>query len=157
MSGAVIRPLNTGDLVRVLDIESCSYSHPWSEGVFLDCFRSDYRLWACEKDGQLAGYAIVAYLFDEAHLLNLCVAGSFRRSGMARLLLRHLITEAIRDGMVQTLLEVRVSNAGAAALYESEGFRVIGQRPGYYPDGKGREDATVMALNHEQGDLPPRA
>jgi len=144
---AAIRPLEPADLPGVLDIELCSYSHPWSEAVFRDCFRPDYRLWGYVSGGDLGGYAVVAYLFDEAHLLNLCVAPGFRRQGAGRYLLRHLIAQAAHDGMKQTLLEVRVSNPGAMALYASEGFRVIGQRPDYYPAVKGREDASVMALD----------
>lgn len=144
---AAIRPLEPADLAEVLDIELCSYSHPWSEAVFRDCFRPDYRLWGYVSGGDLGGYAVVAYLFDEAHLLNLCVAPGFRRQGVGRYLLRHLIAQAAHDGMTKTILEVRVSNPGAMALYASEGFRVIGQRPDYYPAVKGREDASVMALD----------
>ncbi|MGM0769646.1 MAG: ribosomal protein S18-alanine N-acetyltransferase [Pseudomonadota bacterium] len=141
-----IEPLVPADLPEVLEIERGSYSHPWSETVFRDCFRPEYRLWAVRHGGNLEGYAVVAYLYDEAHLLNLCVAPGCRRAGAGRQLLRHLIARATHEGMKQTILEVRVSNHGAVALYESEGFRVIGQRPAYYPAVKGREDAAVMAL-----------
>lgn len=146
-SDCTIDPLAPGDLPEVMEIERCSYSHPWSEAVFLDCFRPDYRLWAFRHGGSLGGYAVVAYLYDEAHLLNLCVAKARRGEGAGRQLLRHLVARATHDGMQQTILEVRVSNSSAVALYESEGFRVIGQRPGYYPAANGREDAIVMALD----------
>ena len=39
-------------------------------------------------------------------------------------------------------LEVRVSNAGAIALYERYGFRGVGTRPRYYADNG--EDAIIM-------------
>lgn len=143
----IIRALEPEDLPEVLEIERCSYSHPWSEAVFRDCFRADYRLWGYLREGSLGGYAVVAYLFDEAHLLNLCVAPGFRREGVGRQLLRQLAAQAADDGMTQTILEVRVSNLGAVALYESAGFRIIGNRPDYYPAVKGREDAIVMALD----------
>lgn len=142
-----IRSLGEDDLPEVLDIECQGYSFPWSESVFRGCFRPDYRLWALEKWGRLTGYAVVAYMAGDAHLLNLCVATSDRRSGAGRYLLRHLVVESARDGMSQVLLEVRDSNAGAMDLYASEGFSVIGRRPGYYPGGPEREDALVMALS----------
>lgn len=142
-----IRGLCEEDLPDVLEIERRGYSFPWSEAVFRDCFRSDYRLWGIEVSGSLAGYAVVAYMFDEAHLLNICISRQQRRSGLARQLLRHLVREAVRDGMAQVLLEVRASNESAAGLYRSEGFEDIGRRPGYYPSSSGREDALVLSIS----------
>jgi ribosomal-protein-alanine N-acetyltransferase len=53
-------------------------------------------------------------------------------------------------------LEVRPSNPNAIALYASEGFLKIGQRPRYYPAKDGREDAIVMALELvAPGSAPP--
>ncbi|WP_148861763.1 ribosomal protein S18-alanine N-acetyltransferase [Marinobacter fonticola] len=146
-----IRPLELADLGDVLEIERTGYSHPWSEGVFRDCFRPDYRLWALTGFERLRGYAIVAHLFDEAHLLNLCVAEHSRRSGAGRMLLRFLIKTVFDEGMDRLILEVRRSNAPAIALYESEGFSVIGERPGYYPGTIEREDALVFAVESMKG------
>ena len=42
---------------------------------------------------------------------------------------------------------MRVSNAAAITLYESEGFAAVGRRDSYYPpyaDSTFREDALVM-------------
>ncbi|NMT63987.1 ribosomal-protein-alanine N-acetyltransferase [Marinobacter orientalis] len=141
-----IRELCQNDLPEVLDIERQGYSFPWNESIFRGCFRPDYRLWALEVGDRLSGYAVVAYMADEAHLLNLCVATGQRRLGAGRCLLRHLVAESAQDGMSQVLLEVRDSNTRAMDLYASEGFSVIGRRPGYYPGGTEREDALVMAL-----------
>ena len=141
-----IRPLQLADLPRVMELERLGYPNPWTEAVFQDCFRADYRAWALELDGVLLGYAVVAYLFDEAHLLNICVAPSARGTGAGRRLLRHCIAASLHDSMQTLLLEVRRSNQAAANLYETEGFKVIGVRKGYYPDGNGREDALVMSL-----------
>jgi ribosomal-protein-alanine N-acetyltransferase len=141
-----IRVLHQEDLPEVLNIEAQGYSFPWSESVFLGCFRPDYRLWALSWGQRLSGYAVVAYMVGEAHLLNLCVAPAKQGSGGGRRLLRHLVLEAARDGMSQVLLEVRASNRAAIDLYAAEGFDVIGRRKGYYPAGREREDALVMAL-----------
>lgn len=145
--GPRVRPLNEADLPTVLDIERTGYSFPWTESVFRDCFRPNYRLWGLFVSGELVGYAVVAYMVDEAHLLNICVYRPNRRSGLARYLLRHLVREATLDGMAQLVLEVRVSNQAAADLYFTEGFTEIGRRPGYYPNSSGREDARVLSLS----------
>lgn len=141
-----IRPLAAEDLPEMLDIERQGYSHPWTEGVFLDCFKSSYRLWGASLGSSLVGYAIVSYVLDEVQLLNLCVRPGVRSRGAGRRLLRHLVAEAIRESMNQVLLEVRLTNRVACKLYRSEGFEEIGRRPGYYPAPSGREDARVMSL-----------
>lgn len=144
LSDLQLRPLIEEDLPSVLDIERQGYSHPWTEAVFLDCFKDSYRLWAASHGDQLAGYAVVAYMAGEAHLLNLCVHPLARGQGVGGYLLKHLLATAAHEGMSQLLLEVRASNRPAIDLYRREGFREIGQRPGYYPAPDGREDALVM-------------
>lgn len=140
-----VRALSEADLPQVLELERLGYSHPWSEGVFRDCFKETYRLWAMVRDEDVVGYAVVNYMLDEAHLLNICIHPGLRGKGAGRQLLRHALAGSLRDHMVQMILEVRDSNKAARALYMSEGFEEIGCRPGYYPDPGGREDARVMA------------
>ena len=142
----IVRPLVPEDVPDVLDIERQGYSHPWSESVFLDCFKDNYRLWGAYHGGKLTAYAVVAYMVDEAHLLNICVHPRARGEGVGRYLLRHVLATAAHEGMAQLLLEVRDSNHAAIALYQNEGFHEIGQRPGYYPSASGREDARVLML-----------
>lgn len=144
--GRIIRPLAPSDIEAVLAIELTGYSHPWSETVFRDCFRPDHRLWGLVQDHELKGYAVVAHLFDEAHLLNLCVGRSWHGQGGGRQLLRHLIAESFHERMCRVLLEVRRSNTAAIGLYQSEGFVRIGERPGYYPGSPEPEDALVFSL-----------
>lgn len=141
-----VRPLTTEHVPELLEIERQSYSYPWSEGVFVDCFKSDYHVWGAYLGGVLVGYAAVLNVLDEVHLLNLCIHPRRRSGGAGRRLLRHLIAEATREGMNQVLLEVRLSNSPASKLYKSEGFEEIGRRPKYYPTATGREDARVMSL-----------
>lgn len=141
-----LRALTEEDLPAILDIERQGYAQPWGEGVFRDTFRSGYTVLGLQQSGRLEGYGVLASLYDEAHLLNLCVRPASRGQGFARQLLRALLKGAAVQGLQRVVLEVRVSNRGARRLYLSEGFEVVGERPGYYPDGGGREDALVMAL-----------
>jgi ribosomal-protein-alanine N-acetyltransferase len=132
-----------GDLPAVAAVERASYAFPWSEGIFRDCLRVGYLCRVAEVDGTIAGYGIVAMGADEAHLLNLCVRAELRGRGLGRRLL--LLVERARDsGAEAVFLEVRPSNPGAIALYESEGFVRIGLRKGYYQAMNGREDALVL-------------
>ncbi|QSP96498.1 ribosomal protein S18-alanine N-acetyltransferase [Marinobacter salinisoli] len=138
--------MQEADLPDVLEIERQGHAFPWTETIFLDSFRGNYRLWTGWHGERLVGFAVVAYLFDEAHLLNLCVSPELHGQGIGRKLLRYLLGEAALDHIWRVILEVRVSNESAFHLYRSEGFRQIGTRPEYYPAADGREDARVMAL-----------
>jgi ribosomal-protein-alanine N-acetyltransferase len=146
----LVRPLAPGDVPAMLDIERQGYSHPWSESVFLDCFKDNYRLWGACQGGVLVGYAVVTYMVDEAHLLNICVHPRARGEGVGRYLLKHVLATAAHEGMSRLLLEVRVNNQAAIALYLNEGFGEIGRRPGYYPAANGREDARVLMLGLDE-------
>ena len=56
---------------------------PSGRNHFLDCFKPNYRLWAAERGDELIGYAVVAYMADEAHLLNICVSPRVRGQGVS--------------------------------------------------------------------------
>ena len=143
----VIRPLRHTDLSEVMAIELASYDFPWTQPIFMDCLRAGYQCYALTLDEQLEAYAIISSALDEAHILNLCVAPSARGQGLAELLLDHALIEAELRGVDRCFLEVRPSNKPARRLYQKMGFRIIGRRPGYYPDVGGREDAWVMLVH----------
>jgi len=94
----------------------------------------------------VVGYAVMMSVLDEAHLLNISIAGERQGQGLGRALLNHLIDTARRYGATMMFLEVRPSNKNAIALYESIGFNEFSIRKGYYPAHNGREDAILMGL-----------
>jgi len=153
---AVIRPeieirrMARSDLATVFAIEQASYPFPWTRGILADCLRVGYHCRVLTVDREIASYAIVTQAMEEAHLLNLCVAETYRRQGFARTMLSHLIDEVSLDGITRMFLEVRPSNPAAVELYRSSGFRKIGRRPGYYPAEDGREDALVMVCHLDE-------
>jgi ribosomal-protein-alanine N-acetyltransferase len=145
----------SGDLPAVAAVERASYAFPWSEGIFRDCLRVGYLCRVAEVDGAIAGYGILATGADEAHLLNLCVRADLRGRGLGRRMLLLLVERARESGAEAVFLEVRPSNPGAIALYQSEGFVRVGLRKGYYQAVGGREDALVLKRDL-LADRPPR-
>jgi ribosomal-protein-alanine N-acetyltransferase len=136
--------MTAGDLDAVMAIEESIYAHPWTRGNFSDSLTAGYHCWIVECGRDIAGYSVVAIAAEEAHLLNLSIAGPFQRQGLGRELLS-FVQKLARDYAARSiLLEVRPSNAPALALYAAAGFAEIGVRKGYYPDGEGREDAVVL-------------
>ena len=100
-----------------------------------------------DEHSAIIGYSLMSMAVDEAHVLNLCVEPPSRGLGLGRRLLQHMITLARASNATIVLLEVRKSNKLAIQLYESEGFKRLGLRKGYYPAHGGREDALVLGYD----------
>ena len=141
-----LAPMREADLAEVIAVESAIYTHPWTRGNFADSIRAGYACRTWRLDGELAGYFVLMAAAEEAHLLNLSVAGAHQRSGHGRTLLAEAIALARSLGARNLFLEVRPSNSAAQALYLRQGFRKVAVRRGYYPARAGREDALVLTL-----------
>ncbi len=154
MAVAVLPPrsfhrMKVRDLPEILQIEQSAYRQCWTEQIFRDCLKVGYDGWVLMEGREIVGYGIVALAVGEAHLLNLCVSPPHQGRGFGRALLDYLIDWSIQCGAGVMFLEVRVSNTRAQSLYRSCGFRLIGERPGYYPAEPPliREDAWVFRLD----------
>jgi len=139
------RRLRLRDLNAIEEIERSSYPTPWSRSMFAGELAkpSSICLGAVDTDqNELVGYLIISRYVDAWHVMNVAVAPERKRQGIASALLQRLLELTKDDQLRGYTLEVRVSNAGAIALYERFGFRQKGLRRGYYTDN--REDAMIM-------------
>jgi len=134
---------------QVLAIEQQVAAFPWTRGHFVDCLKAGYSGWVLLQGTQIAGFAVLMMVVDEAHLLNIGIDESFQRRGLGSQLLTQVVERARQAGGLSLLLEVRPSNAKALALYRRFGFAEIGRRKGYYPAHLGREDALVLRRSLE--------
>lgn len=140
-----VRRMLDSDLDGVAEIEKSVYEFPWSRVNFGDALNAGYDGWVFERQASLFGYAILMWLPDEVHLLNVSVASTAQGQGLGRAMLRWLMANASGRGASAMMLEVRPSNGVARKLYDSLGFRQIGVRRRYYPAANStREDALVM-------------
>jgi ribosomal-protein-alanine N-acetyltransferase len=137
-----IRRLIYADLPHVIAIERRSFPTPWSLAMFvLELSKASGICLAALEGDELVGYCVCSRYDTVWHLMNIAVDPDHRRDRIAAALLTRLFEEADRPGEQYTL-EVRPSNAGAIALYESFDFKRAGLRKGYYHDNK--EDALIM-------------
>jgi ribosomal-protein-alanine N-acetyltransferase len=136
------------DLAQVAQIEARIFPFPWTYGNFADSLAAGYDGWVFESSeapAALLGYAILMWLPDEVHLLNLSVDAPVQGRGLGATMLDWLMRDAGERGACSMLLEVRPSNTPALRLYERKGFHRVGLRRRYYPSyGGSREDAIVM-------------
>ncbi|EHK67624.1 ribosomal-protein-alanine acetyltransferase [Achromobacter arsenitoxydans SY8] len=139
------QPLTQADLDEVVALEAHVQSFPWTRRNFSDALEAGYGAWTLRRDGKLAGFCIVMFAPDVAHLLVIAVARHLHRQGLGGVLLEWCERQARERGLEGLLLEVRPSNASAISFYKRHGYLQIGLRRGYYPAEKGgREDAIVM-------------
>jgi ribosomal-protein-alanine N-acetyltransferase len=89
----------------------------------------------------VAGFGIMKYGDEHAHLVLLAVRTDVRRRGVARRLVDWLVKSAAIAGVATIHVELRAGNAGAYALYRTLGFEETLRLPGYYA---GRETAIRM-------------
>ncbi|MCC8193179.1 MAG: ribosomal protein S18-alanine N-acetyltransferase [Deltaproteobacteria bacterium] len=143
-SDLVYRRLTEEDLPDVAVLEAVCFPTPWNEDQYRAVLRQGgCALFGALRGGALAGYIAVSMLPDDAmEIYNIAVAPAFRRLGIGKKLLRLSMEAAFRNGAEQAVLEVRISNDPALALYRSLGFVQAGVRKGYYHDTG--EDALVF-------------
>lgn len=139
-------PMRIADVDDVWALEQRVFPHPWSRANFTDSLASGYDAWVLrDAAGALAGYFLLMYAVDEAHLLDIAVAVERQGSGLGRYLMDKVCACARGLGVDSVLLEVRPSNERALDVYRRYGFAEIGRRRAYYPAHEGRrEDAIVM-------------
>ncbi len=87
----------------------------------------------------VAGFAIMKYGDDTAHIVLFAVDAAYRRSGIGSALMAWLETTARTAGIHTIALEARSGNVEARAFYGQLGFNEIGVRVSYY---RGVEDAV---------------
>ena len=135
------------DLQIVAAIETRIQRAPWSAAHFQAELDKPYShvllLTDDETDSQILGYLAYWLLEGRCHLLTLGLDHPFRGLGLAKEMVRHVISEAIRESAKEVVLEVRKSNVPAIQLYQSAGFSITHVREKYYSDG---EDAYFMKL-----------
>ena len=135
----------TDDLSAVADLQRATFTNAWgADAIRWELEHTDVaRLYVLQAPGgALVAYCACWMVFDELHINSLAVDPAWRRRGVARRLLQHVLGEAAASGARSATLEVRRSNEAARALYEGLGFRVEGLRSGYYQEP--REDALVL-------------
>jgi len=137
-----VRRMDLADLPEALALDTECLPRPWSVGVWREELQSPHSMYfAIEEEGHIVAQVGLKLILDETHVMTIAVHPRHRRRGYARALTRAALDAVPQARAVH--LEVRPSNTAARALYESLGFDVTAQRPGYYGD----EDALLMTLN----------
>ena len=147
----MIRRMEKRDLLQVEAIETALFSDAWSEQGFEDTLNSPYVISLVaidEAEDTILGYIIMYVSFEEGEISNVAVAKSAQNRGIGSALMQAILEKGLEESVTRFILEVRVSNTPAIALYKKFGFTEIGIRRDFYE--KPREDALVMVREKEK-------
>ncbi|MSQ29583.1 MAG: ribosomal-protein-alanine N-acetyltransferase [Dehalococcoidia bacterium] len=98
---------------------------------------------------RIAGFMGVWYMQDQMHLVTIAVDPALQGRVIGTRLLLDCLDLARTAALPEVVLEVRVGNTRAQALYERFGFHRAGTLSGYYLDNN--EDAYVMLSGRLDG------
>ncbi len=134
------------DLPDVISIENLSFPNPWKMSTFIGEIANrdiSYPFMIVHQiTAKNLGYIIYWKLNEEVQISNFAVHPDCRGFGLGEAVLRQVLDELIKAGLLYVFLEVRPSNYSARSLYEKMGFSVFGVRKNYYHSPP--EDALVM-------------
>ncbi len=153
-----LRPLRNADFDRVLELERILFgAGAWTYGMLADELAGLGRWYVVAEPAgtdamrygagrrPVVGYAGLWFDGDVTQVMTIGVDPDHQRLGVGRELLQALVDRSRQLGASAMLLEVRVDNDPAIALYQRFGFRTIGVRKRYYqPEDK---DAYTMRLD----------
>lgn len=142
-----LRPMSINDVHQVAKLEEEIFHNgleTWTEGMFIEEFSHEDRLWWVAHDqGTIVGYAGAQLIGDDVQILDVGIIGTHRNQGLAKRLLARVTYDAMMLGAQTSSLEVNEANAPALALYERLGYETVGLRKNYYGTGK---NAVVMQV-----------
>jgi ribosomal-protein-alanine N-acetyltransferase len=141
-----VRLPQLGDIRALEHAERVCFEDPWPSQFFASELFAPGRFHRLLTDpaGDLVGYLFSAWQYLDLHILKIATIPRHRRSGLARRLMAMAEEHVVAMGGDSITLEVRTSNDPALALYDALGYRRVGCRRHYYPNG---EDAIVMSKN----------
>lgn len=105
------------------------------------------------RDAERAGFGIMKYGDEEAHLLLLAVRPGHAGQGVGRALVAWLEASARAAGILRVTLEARFDNTGARAFYARLGYAQTQLMPGYY-GGREASVRMVKGLGAEDAAAP---
>ena len=144
-SEVTIEDMKEEDVNKVSILEAEGIAHPWTLDELKDLVTNDKKVAVVARtnEGEVVGYCGASFVMDEAEVGNLCVAGKYRREGIAKKVMAGVFERLKKEGVKTLFLEVNRENMPALKLYEMLGFETYGSRKDYYGQG---QDALLLKI-----------
>lgn len=138
-----ISVMTSQDISQVFDLSCSCFSTPWSfKSWQQECINPAAITLIASMDEQVVGFLNVHHVLDEGDFNLIAVKDTYRRKGIATLLMDALFEYAKQHEISSYTLEVRVSNEDAISFYRRLGFELVGRRKEYY--SKPIEDGLLL-------------
>lgn len=133
------------DAAALAALHAASFNRGWGEQEF-EQLLTDRSVVAdrATSGRKIVGFIVSRRAADEAEILSVAVARAWQGRGLARRLLDLHLRRLAGFGLRAVFLEVDEDNTPARRLYDRAGFREVGRRPGYYPQGTAAKVALVL-------------
>jgi len=151
-----IRCAEMEDVQEVMRINHTTLPENYPYPFFVEILRRYPKSFIiAEKDGEIVGYMMnriekgLAGIFttglhrvSKGHVVSIAVLPDHRRKGIGKKLMLEGMKAMKEYGAEEFVLECRITNESALAMYKSLGFTVVRELSGYYHDG---ESAYLMS------------
>jgi [ribosomal protein S18]-alanine N-acetyltransferase len=137
------------DAAAIAGLHGASFQRGWSEDEVERLLTERNVVAHRATNGRsVLGFILSRLAADEAEILSIAVNASRRGKGLARALLDLHMRRLAGLGTRTIFIEVGKDNIPALKLYRRAGFREVGQRPGYYQQGRG-DAVTALVLRRD--------
>ena len=148
----VIQALGQGEADACATLHSTAFAYAWGEHEFERLISASNAVGDAAfttKRRALVGFILSRVAADEAEVLTIVVAPSYRNKGIGRQLVASHLSR-LRNMQVKALfLEVGETNAPARKLYAALGFTEVGRRRNYYRTENPAEQTSALVLRRD--------
>lgn len=150
-SGLHVSPGEIADATEMARLHASAFFRGWSveefESYLEDASTTPIYV-ARNAKNQMAGFAVLRVVDEEAELLTIVVSPKWRKKGVGNALMQAVFADLQTTRASKLFLEVDNQNTAALNLYQRLGFAHIGERKGYYPHPDGSA-ATALVMRRE--------
>lgn len=129
-----IRPIDPDDLSLVYEIDQIAFETIWrnSKEQLKIAFFEAISTTIAEYDGQVVGYQISTCRSQIGHLARLAVDPAYQNRGIGSALVRDVLDQFQRQGIVQVTVNTQMRNKASLELYKKFGFKQLAEEYSVY-------------------------
>ena len=143
-----ISPASLNDAPAFAALHAASFGRGWSAEEFEQLQIEPNVIADRAMAGGLAGFVLSRIAADQAEILSIAVASSYRGRGIAGKLMGVHLRRLTTYGVTSVFLEVEERNLAARRLYAGFAYREVGRRQSYYAESDG-EPGTALVLRRD--------
>jgi ribosomal-protein-alanine N-acetyltransferase len=143
-----ISPASLADAPAFAALHAASFGRGWSAQEFERLQIEPNVIADRAMAGELVGFVLSRIAADQAEILSIAVAASFRGRGIAGKLMGVHMRRLATYGVTSVFLEVDERNLPARRLYAGFAYREVGRRQSYYAAGD-RQAGTALVLRRD--------